>query len=138
VIVEALRGAEAPLFHVTTSVISENRSMAERRMKCALTGLQWTLGLVIRIDAALFLLPSARHDFARTHMPDLLRQVLGWGEIIGAILLLIPRTEVRGGWLLVGIFVLAIIVHLLHGMYNVGSLAVYTAAACAVAMGKGA
>jgi hypothetical protein len=101
-------------------------------MKCALTGLQWTLGLVIFIEAVLFLMPSARHDFARTHMPDILRQVLGWGEIVGAVLLLIPRTAARGGWVLVGIFVLAIIVHLLHGMYNVGDLAVYTAAALTV------
>ncbi len=110
--------------------------MTEHRMKCALTGLQWTLGLVILIEAVLFLMPSARHDFARTHMPDILRQVLGWGEIVGAILLLIPRTAVRGAWVLMGMFVLAIIVHLLHAIFNVGSLAVYTAAACAVAIGK--
>ena len=111
--------------------------MTEHRMKCALTGLQWTLGIVILIEAVLFLMPSARHGFARTHVPDILRQVLGWGEIIGAALLLIPRTAVRGAWVLAGIFVLAIIVHLLHGMFNVGSLAVYTAAACAIAIGKG-
>lgn len=65
------------------------------RMKCALTGLQWTLGLVILIEAILFLLPGARHEFARTHMPDILRQVLGWGEVVGAILLLIPQTAPR-------------------------------------------
>lgn len=110
--------------------------MNEHRMKCALTGLQWTLGLVILIEAVLFLMPSARHDFARTHMPDILRQVLGWGEIIGAVLLLIPRTAVRGAWMLAGIFVLAIVVHLLHGMFNVGSLAVYTAAALVIAESK--
>jgi len=33
--------------------------------------------------------------------------------------------------------VLAMIVHLLHGMPNVGNLAIYTAAAWAVAIGKG-
>jgi hypothetical protein len=108
------------------------------RMKYALTGLQWTLGLVILIEAVLFLMPSAGHDFAKTHMPDILRQVLGWGEIVGAVLLLIPRTTVRGGWLLAGLFVLAIVVHLLHGLYNVGDLAIYTAAAWTVASGKGA
>ena len=112
--------------------------MAETRMRAALTGLQWTLGLVILIEAILFVMPSARHDFAQTHMPDMVRQVLGWGEIIGAILLLIPRTAVRGGWFLVVLFVLAIIVHLLHGLFNVGYLAVYTAAAWAVATGKAA
>ena len=107
--------------------------MIERRLKCALTGLQWTLGIVILIEAVLFLLPSARHDFARTHLPDVVRQVLGWGEILGCVLLLIPRATVRGAWLLVAVFALAIVIHLLHGAYNVGNLAIYTAAAWTVA-----
>ncbi len=110
--------------------------MTEQRIKTALTGLQWTLGLVILIEAILFVMPSAGHDFARTHMPDIVRFVLGWGEIIGAVLLLIPRTAVRGGWFLMAMFVLAIVLHVLHGMYNVGNLAIYTAAAWAVASGK--
>jgi hypothetical protein len=95
------------------------------------------LGLVILIEAILFLMPGARHDFSQTHMPDVLRLVLGWSEIIGSMLLLIPRTAARGAWILADTFVLAIIVHLLHGMPNVGELAIYTAAAWAVAMGKG-
>ena len=112
--------------------------MTEQRMKTALSGLQWTFGLVILIEAVLFVMPSARHDFARTHMPDIVRQVLGWGEIIGAVLLLIPKTAVRGAWILVGVLVLAIVVHLLHGTFNVGHLVIYTAAAWAVAIGHGA
>ncbi len=110
--------------------------MNESRMRCAVTGLQWTLGIVILIEAILFLLPAARHNFSQTHVPEIVRQILGWGEIIGSILLLIPRTVVRGAWLLVILFVLAIAIHLLHGMFNVGNLAIYTAAACAVATGK--
>jgi hypothetical protein len=85
------------------------------------------------IEAVLFVTPSARHDFARTHMPDVVRLVLGWGEIVGALLLLIPRTAVRGGWFLMGIFVLAIGVHVLHGTCDVGNVVIYTAAAWAVA-----
>src|ERR1700691_71195 len=110
--------------------------MTDHRIKIAITALQWTLGLVILVEAILFVMPGAGHDFAKTHMPDILRQILGWGEIAGAILLLIPRTAVRGGWVLMAIFVLAIVVHLLHGMFNVGSLAIYTAAAWPVAAGK--
>lgn len=110
--------------------------MSEHPMKAALTGLRWTLGVVILIEATLFLMPGARQGFSRTHMPDVLRLVLGWGEIIGSILLLIPRTAARGAWILAGTFVLAIMVHLLHGMPNVGELAIYTAAAWAVAVGK--
>jgi uncharacterized membrane protein YphA (DoxX/SURF4 family) len=112
--------------------------MTEHRMKCALTALQWTMGVVILIEGVLFLLPSARHSFARTHMPNIVRVVLGCGEIAGSILLLIPRMAVRGAWLLAGVFVLAIVIHLLHGMFNVGNLAIYTAAAWAIAAGKAA
>jgi hypothetical protein len=111
--------------------------MSEQRMKAALTGLQWTVGVVILIEAILFLMPGARHDFSQTHMPDVLRLLLGWGEIIGSVLLLMPRTAARGAWILIGAFVLAIMVHLFHGMPNVGTLAIYTAAAWAVAIGKG-
>jgi hypothetical protein len=89
------------------------------------------------IEAVLFVMPNARHNFARTHMPDVVRLVLGWGEIIGSVLLLIPPTVVRGAWILVGVFVFAILIHALHGMYNVGNLVIYTAAAWALAVGKG-
>jgi len=98
-------------------------------MKTAITALQWSLGIVILIEAILFVMPNARHDFARSHMPDVLRLVLGSGEIIGSVLLLIPRTAVRGAWILVSVFVFAIIIHFLHGMYNVGNLVIYIAAA---------
>jgi hypothetical protein len=112
--------------------------MADQRSKIALTGLQWTLGVVILIESVLFLLPSAGHDFARTHMPNSVRLVLGCGEILGSVLLLIPRTAIRGGWVLVAVFGLGIVIHLLHGTYNVGNLAIYAAAAWAVAVGKAA
>jgi hypothetical protein len=105
--------------------------------KIALYGLQWALGVVILIEAALFVMPSARHGFAQTHMPDGLRFVLGWGEIAGCVLLLIPRSAVRGAWLLAAVFGLAILTHLLHGMYNVGNLVIYVAAAWVVAASKG-
>ncbi|HVI08801.1 MAG TPA: DoxX family protein [Candidatus Binatia bacterium] len=103
------------------------------RLKCSLFALRYSLGIVILIEAILFVMPAARHDFARTHMPDMVRQILGWGEIVGAVLLLIPPTAVRGAWLLAGIFVLAIAIHLLHGFYNVGNLVIYAAAAWAIA-----
>jgi hypothetical protein len=109
----------------------------QQRTQIALTGLQWTLGLVILIEAILFVIPSAAHSFARTHMPNIVRLILGWGEIAGCMLMLIPQTALRGAWLLVAVFALAIAIHLLHGMYEVGNLAIYTAAAWAVAVGKG-
>ncbi len=106
------------------------------KTKIALTVLQWALGVVILIEAVLFVMPSAAHDFARTHMPGFIRLFLGFGEILGCVLLLIPRTTIRGAWLLVAVFIMAILIHLLHGMYNVGNLAIYAAAAFAIAWGK--
>jgi uncharacterized membrane protein YphA (DoxX/SURF4 family) len=106
------------------------------KAKYGLTVLQWTLGVVVLIEAVLFVLPGAAHDFARTHMPGFVRLVLGFGEILGCILLLIPKTTVRGAWLLLAVFIMAILIHLLHGAYNVGNVAIYAAAAFAIAVGK--
>jgi hypothetical protein len=47
--------------------------MSDLRTKNALTILQWTLGLVILIEAVLFLMPSAGHAFAQAHMPNAVR-----------------------------------------------------------------
>ena len=104
--------------------------------KLALKALRWVLGIVILAEAVQFVLPGAAHDFARTHMPEFIRLLLGWGEIVGCILMLVPITAVRGAWLLVGVFTVAIVIHLLHGMYNVGNLVIYTSVAWAVAVGE--
>jgi type II secretory pathway component PulF len=105
--------------------------------KCGMIALRSALGIVILIQAVLFVMPGAAHEFARTHMPGFVRLVLGFGEIAGALLLLIPGTVVRGAWLLLAVFVMAILLHLLHGLYGVGNLVVYAAAAFAIAVGKG-
>jgi uncharacterized membrane protein YphA (DoxX/SURF4 family) len=105
--------------------------------KCGMIALRLALGIVILIQAVLFVMPGAAHEFARTHMPGFVRMVLGIGEIVGALLLLIPGTVVRGAWLLLAVFVMAILLHLLHGLYGVGNLVVYAAAAFAIAMSKG-
>ena len=109
-------------------------SAAQRRI--ALTVLQWTLAIVILTEAILFVLPSSRLGFAQSHMPDILRIVLGWGEIIACVLLLIPRTTARGAWILLAVFGLAILIHLLHGMHNVGNLMIYAAATWVIAANK--
>ncbi len=104
--------------------------------KCGMTVLRLSLGIVVLIQAVMFVLPGAAHAFAQTHMPGFIRLVLGFGEIAGCILLLIPGTAVRGAWLLLAVFVLAILLHLLHGQYGIGNVVVYAAAAFAIAVGK--
>jgi len=111
--------------------------MSTSQSKFGLCVLQYALAIVILIEAVLFVLPSAAHQFAtHTHMPGFIRLLLGWGEIAGCILLAIPKTAVRGAWFLFAVFVFAILIHLVHGSYNVGSVVVYAAAALAIALGK--
>jgi uncharacterized membrane protein YphA (DoxX/SURF4 family) len=114
-----------------------DNAMSSSQAKIGLTVLRWSLGVVILIEAVRFVLPSAAHEFARTHMPGFIRMVLGFGEILGCILLLIPKTSVRGAWLLLAVFVMAILIHLPHGMYGIGNLLIYAAAAFAIAVAKG-
>jgi uncharacterized membrane protein YphA (DoxX/SURF4 family) len=106
------------------------------KSKLGLCILQYSLAIVIFIEAVLFVLPSAAHDFTRTHMPGFIRLLLGWGEIAGCILLVIPKTTIRGAWLLFAVFIFAILIHLLHGQYNVGNVVIYGAAALAIALSK--
>lgn len=107
--------------------------MTSRRDRYSLLGLQWSLGLVVLVEA-LFLAfsPKAIQAFGRTGLPDLMRIVLACGEILGAVLFLIPRTVAVGGWSLVVVFSLAAMAHLLHGMMGIGTLLVYTAAVIVV------
>jgi len=104
--------------------------------KTGLTALRLTLGTVILVEAILFILPGAAHSFSRTHMPAVVRMILGVGEIVGCVLMLMPQTAVRGAWLLLAVFVFAILLHLLHGMYDIGNVVIYAAAAFAIAIGK--
>ena len=104
--------------------------------KVALCILTYSLGIVILIEAVLFALPGAAHEFARTHMPGFVRLILAWAEIVGCVLLLIPKTTVRGAWFLFAVFIFALLIHLLHGQLNVGDVVIYAAVALAIALGK--
>lgn len=107
--------------------------MTSHRRRWALFGLQWSLGLVVLVEA-LFLAfsPKAIQAFGRTGLPEMLRILLAGGEILGAVLFLIPRTMAVGGWALVVVFGLVAVVHVLHGMMDIGALVVYAAAAIVV------
>jgi len=61
------------------------------KSRIGLTVLQWALGVVVLIEALLFVMPSAAHEFTRTHMPGFVRLILGWGGIAGCILLIVLR-----------------------------------------------
>lgn len=111
--------------------------MKEDRIRTALLVLQWVLGLVILAESARFAFSSeAAHAFARTGLPTFVRFVLGWAEMAAAILFLVPRAIVVGGWLLITVLGLAIVIHVLHGWFDVGGLVVYAVAAWTVMVGR--
>jgi hypothetical protein len=74
--------------------------------------------------------------FAKTGLPNFVRLALAWTEMAAAILFLIPRATMAGGWFLIAVLVSAIVIHLLHGWLDVGALVVYAAATWAVMAGK--
>jgi hypothetical protein len=91
--------------------------------------LHWALGLVLLLESCLFAFsPAQGHAFARSGFPPWLPVALGSAEALAAVLFLVPRAMRLGGWLLLGIFFLAAVIHVLHGSPNVGSLAIYAVA----------
>jgi hypothetical protein len=113
------------------------QSTTHERLPAELHILQWVLGLVILAESARFAFsPGAANAFAKTGLPDFIRLALAWAEIAAAILFLVPRARVVGGWFLIVVLVLAIVIHLLHGWFDVGALVVYAAATWAVMAGK--
>lgn len=104
--------------------------MSQHAQRLAINGLRWTLGVVVLLEAVRFAFaPSALHRFASTgHLPWL-RLLLGGGEILGALLFLVPSTSFGGGCLLAFIFAVVAALHLLNGQYDVGRLIVYALAA---------
>jgi hypothetical protein len=100
--------------------------MSQQLKKFAISGLRWTLGVVVLLESAHFTLsPSAVHHFAKTGLPQWIRPALGGSEIIAVLLFLVPAASLVGGYLLLFIFAIAVVTHFLHGEFDVGSLIVY-------------
>jgi len=107
--------------------------MKEGRAHSAITLLRWVLGLVILQEAAQFALSrSAAAAFAKTGLPNAVHLGLGWAEMAAALIFLVPGLATVGGWSLIVVLGFAIVVHLLHGWFDVGGLVVYAAATWAV------
>ena len=100
--------------------------MKSLNKRTAVLGLQWTVGVVLIVESLrLALDPVAARHFARSDMPLWLRPALAWTEIAAAVLFLVPFTMMLGGYLLLVIFVVAALLHIFHGEFDVGVLFVY-------------
>jgi hypothetical protein len=110
--------------------------MRRDRTRTALVVLRWVLGLVLLEESARFAFsPGAARAFAETGMPNVVHLGLAWSEMVAAVIFLIPRATVIGGWLLLTVLGFAVVVHLLHGWFDTGVLLVYAAGTWAVMAG---
>jgi hypothetical protein len=106
--------------------------------RLAIPLLHWSVGLVVlwqsyrTFHAAYANFASAGH----TAVLNRIRLGLSGSEIIAAILFLVPPTTFVGGYFLLALFALAILIHTLHGDFSgIETLCVY-AAAVLVSMGE--
>ena len=100
--------------------------MTQNASKLARAGLQWSLGLVLIYECSRLLFASgAAHAPEKAHLPHMLVLAIAAAELLGAILFLIPPTVRAGGRLLLGVFLFAAVVHILHGQPDVGYLIIY-------------
>jgi hypothetical protein len=100
----------------------------------ALPFLRWTTGLVVLWGSWRTLDDALQHLHAPGHSATLVpvRIALSGVEILAAVLFLIPRCEKVGGFALLVIFGLAVVIHALHGdVSGIEVLLVYAAAVIA-------
>lgn len=102
--------------------------MSRSRKDIAIVVLRLVLGTVVLAQSFVFLFGGeSEMFFARHGLLDAVRLVLGWSEVLAAILFLLPPTLVVGAWFLLVVFAGAIFLHLAHGQFEVGGLLVYGA-----------
>jgi hypothetical protein len=98
----------------------------------AIPALRWTVGVVVLLESCRFAFSTAAvHAFANSGLPLWIRPVLGGTEALAALLFLVPPARAIGGVALLVIFGVAVLIHLLHGWYDVGALVVYAMAVLA-------
>ena len=92
-----------------------------------LLALRVVLGLVVVWQSVMTLLAGFQAGSWHAHIALVVRG-LAVVEIAAALLFLIPATARVGGWLLLGVFAIAIAFHALHGEWGFGALIVYATA----------
>lgn len=90
--------------------------MNPRLRGVAIPGLRWVVGLVVLLESARFALsPNTAHEVAKIGLPPWIPSVLGGSEVIAALLFLVPPTTMAGGYALLAIFAIAIVIHFFTG-----------------------
>ena len=101
--------------------------MRYEKSEMAIKALHLGVGVVLLIESGILAF-NYKEVAASTHtgLPGRLLLLLAWSEIAAAILFLVPRTLVLGAWSLLVVFLLAALIHIAHGQFNVGALVIYS------------
>jgi hypothetical protein len=103
--------------------------MREQLKRFAIPGLRWTLGVVVLWQSIQFVLSHSQgQHLTKLGLPMWVQPALGGTEILAVLLFLLPATSLVGGYSLLAIFAIAILIHCLHDEFDVGGLLVYAMA----------
>ena len=94
--------------------------MTASRTAFAVRCLHWTVGLVVLLESCrtFYAAYFGLHGSGHAGILNSVRLFLSGAEIIAALLFLVPLTTFVGGYMLLAIFGLAIVIHGLHGEFG--------------------
>jgi hypothetical protein len=102
--------------------------------KTALLALQWSVGVVLFVEAALLAYSKTEVHFeGHPGIHHWILLALACAEMLACVIFLIPRTMKQGATLLIIVLALAALVHMLHGSFEIGGLLIFAAAVAVVA-----
>ena len=98
--------------------------------RVAITILQWVVGLQCLYGAAMLAFSPTDIHFFQHHigLPSWVRLSVAFVEMAAALVFLFPRTVIAGGAALLVTFLVAALIHILHGQPNVSFLILLSAA----------
>jgi hypothetical protein len=94
--------------------------MTASRTAFAIRCLHWTVGLVVLLESSrtFYAAHFGLHGAGHSGILNSIRLFLSGSEIVAAILFLVPFTTLMGGYILLAILGLAIVIHGLHGEFG--------------------
>ena len=94
--------------------------MTASRTAFAIRCLHWTVGLLLLLESSrtFYAVHRGLHGAGHAGILNSVRLFLSGAEIAAAILFLVPFTTLMGGYILLAIFGLAIVIHGLHGEFG--------------------
>jgi uncharacterized membrane protein YphA (DoxX/SURF4 family) len=103
------------------------------RKELAIRILQYVLGAVVFIQSVMVAVnfETVAHG-SHIAMPAHFVLVLAVVEALGALLFMLPWALKVGGWVLIAVFSVAVLVHIVHGQFEGLGLLIYGAAVLAV------